>query len=347
MIARRFEPGPLAAVLPNRSQTLLLQSCLLPGDAARASWEEWLRKTSRTKAALQDVKTGFRRLLALLGYRLRQNRIEVDPEVRVYLRAARVREQLRSEGVRELCRRTLGALAAADAPAIVLRGVMAAETLYPDPALRHCHDLDLMIGLEYMDAAALALEAAGFSRQTARVWRHSSGFPVSIQHTLFRVAALNEGLPDPAAEAMAGTIAGVPAKLLCPAVNLLHFCAHAATTGSHVSPNWAADACFLLERHPEIPWQKVLEWSSRGALALPLTVTLGYLSSELKANIPRFVLDALEDNASRQPWRAAWFAALRSAEGRPLALLRASRGIDRCRAFFYLARRATRLLEIP
>ena len=81
-------------------------------------------------------------------------------------------------------------------------------------------------------------------------------------------------------------------------------------------------------------------------LALPLAVTLGYLSRELKAIVPEFVLDTLADNVSRQMRRAAWFAALRSAEGRPLALLRASHGIDRCRALLYLAGRATRFLDI-
>jgi hypothetical protein len=114
-----------------------------------------------------------------------------------------------------------------------------------------------------------------------------------------------------------------------------------------VTPNWAADAWFLLNRHPEIPWQELVEWSSRGALALPLAVTLGYLVRDLSAAVPGTVLDALEDAASGQPRRAAWFAALRSVEGRPLALLQASRGIDRYRAFMYLAGRAMGLLEIP
>lgn len=347
MSVRRYHAGPLAAALPNRGQTLLLRACLLPPDAASASWEEWLRETARPKETLQDAGAGFKRLLALLGYRLRQDHIEVAPELRAYLRAARVREQLRSEAVRELCKRSLGALAAADVPAIVLRGVMAAETLYPDAALRHCHDLDLMIAPEHLAAAARALETVGYSRVAPRVWRHSSGFPVSIQHTLFRVAAFHESLRDIAADTVVGTIAGVPATLLSPAANLLHLCGHAATTGSHVTPNWASDTWFLINRHPEIPWQKLVEWSSRGALAVPVAVTLRYLAGELNAAVPEIVLDVLEDTASRQPRRAAWFAALRSVEGRPLALLRASRGIDRYRAFMYLAGRATGLLEIP
>ena len=246
MTPHRLKTGPLTAILPNRDQTLLLQACLFPVDAASASWQEWLHKTARPKNTLQDVKGGFKRLLALLGYRLRNDRIEAGPEIRAYLRASRVREQLRSEGVRDLCRRVLAGLASAGVPAIVLRGVMAAETLYPDPALRHCHDLDLMIAPEYMDATALALGPLGFSRRTLRVWHHSSGFPVSIHHRLFRIAEFNQGLHDLTAGAVDGTVADVPATLFCPAANLFHICGHAATTGSHVTPNWVADAWFLL-----------------------------------------------------------------------------------------------------
>jgi len=346
MSARRCEMGPLAAALPNRSQTLLLRTCLLPRDAAKASWEEWLRGTPRPKDTLREVTSGFKRLLALLGYRLRLDDIEAPPEVRAYLRASRVREHLRSERVRELCRDALRALSAAGVPAIVLRGVMAAETLYPDPALRHCHDLDLMIAPERMDTAGRTLEKVGYSRVAAHVWRHSSGFPLSIQHALFRVAELEAGAHDIASDTVSGTVAGVPATLLSPCANLLHLCGHAATTGSHLSPTWAADAWFLLNRHPKIPWERVVEWCTRGPLALPMAVTLGYLVRQLGATAPPDVLGAIEDVASGRPRREAWFAALRSVEGRPMALLRASRGIDRCRAFIYLARRATGFLEI-
>jgi hypothetical protein len=335
-----------AAALPSRNQTLLLRTCLCFSGAARASWEEWLRGTSRPGDRLRDSRGGFKRLVPLLGYQLRQQGIHVDPELASHLRAARVREQLRAESVRDLCRLILTPLAAQSIPAVVLRGVMAAHTLYASPGLRHCHDLDLLIAPEHLDAAARVLKTERYSMVTPRVWRHESGFPVMLHHTLFRIAAFNRNLGDITLNTVSATIAGAPATLLSPEANLVHLCGHASTTGSQVTPNWAADAWLLLHRHPEIQWRQVIEWASRGTLALALSVTLGYLAAELDAPIPPAVLDAVKDAARRQPRRAAWFAALRSVEGRPLALLRSSRGLDRYRAFTYLARRAAGLLEV-
>jgi Uncharacterised nucleotidyltransferase len=338
--------GPLAAALPTSGQTRLLRVCLLSAEAARANWEEWLRGAARPGDRLRDPRGGFKRLLAFLGYRLREQHIEVDAGLRGQLRAARVREQLRADAVRDVCRSALAALSEAGVQAVVLRGVMAAGTLYPDPSLRHCHDLDLLVSAELLEAAARVLEAEGCSRVAPRLFRHASGFPICLHQALFRIGAFNTRLDDVAGETVPAIVAGAQATLLTPAANLLHLCGHAVTTGSHVTPNWAVDAWLLLDRHPELRWEAVVDWASRGALAGPLAATLGYLAGELDAGVPPGVLGALAAAAARQPRRPAWFAALRSAEGRPLALLQASRGLDRCRAFVYLARRAAGLLKV-
>lgn len=64
-------------------------------------------------------------------------------------------------------RRVLEALAAADVPAMLLKGAALVESVYPEPAMREMLDLDILVPLARLDAANGALAALGYRRASA------------------------------------------------------------------------------------------------------------------------------------------------------------------------------------
>ncbi len=326
----RIPAEMLGLSLPTDLQTLLLRVCLVDAAEVRPEWERWAAATPRAKYVLGG-RAGVKRVLALLYWGAQRQGIVLEKELGTYLRAACLREQVRFETVRAVCGEALGCLAARGVVALVLKGVMAAETLYPEAWLRHCHDLDLLVPEEQLDAAAGALREAGFEpRESARpphgsvALVHGSGFPVSLHTQLFRAAAFNAGLADIWRRSVAASLAGAPVRLLPPADTLVHLLVHAATTGSRISPCWAADAWFLIARRPDLDWERVVALAT-GHRALPLALTWEYLARRLAVPAPAPVLENLRAQAvaagplSRE---AARLAVVLSAQVWPLGVLR-------------------------
>ena len=155
--------GPLAALLlPNPRQTLLLQAAVGPPDAAAAALATWL---AGARAATEDLAAGpggGRLLAPLIAHNLAGAGDLGAARLWTYLRTALVREQLRSRAARAIYAEALEALGRAGVRPVVLRGVAASESVYPDPGLRHCHDLDLLLPGDRLAEAGRALTAAGF-----------------------------------------------------------------------------------------------------------------------------------------------------------------------------------------
>ena len=73
---------------------------------------------------------------------------------------------------------------------------------------------------------------------------------------------------------------------------------HAFFAKHHESLRWVCDSWFLIDRRPHLDWDVLVDCARRHRLALPLSVTLGYLAEVLKAPIPEMVLDRLNAAAS-------------------------------------------------
>lgn len=189
--------------------------------------------------------------------------VELDPALRSRLRAARAHEELRLEATAQACREALAA------DVVVLRGVALAHTVYDEPALRHCHDIDLLV-------------PAG-----AGVTRHASGFPVARHTSLLRHRRI--GVEDVATvDAM---IAGVAARVLDASGALVHVCAHAASGGAAHSPLWAIDAGLLIRRGPD--WDQVVERAREWRCARVTGSALGWLQRDLGVAVPGEVVREL------------------------------------------------------
>lgn len=320
--------------LPSPVQTAALKVCL-HGDAK--AFEEWRRligMTANAREILGARSGGLRRLLSLAYGRFRESEVTLDRSLLTYLRTARVREQLRTESVRQICKRVLDTLGAAGLSPVVLKGVALAETVYPDPASRHCHDLDLLVSSRELDSASTALREIGFRtltmpRSRDSVWLvDDSAFPIGLHSSLYRVPLWNDRRRRYMDAAMVKSIAGTPAKVLAPVDALLHTCCN-GLSGSHGSPCWVADAWFLLAENPGIDWDLLVEIAQRDHQAQTVRIAFECLASALDAPIPERVLEALRrspllDHEIDSIRRAA----LLSVHGSRLGLMRRARRPD-------------------
>jgi len=256
----------LRAILPSEDRTALLRACLLSGEAGRRAWEAWLEWRGDAKKTFEDDDTGLKGLLPLVQAALERNGITGDKPLLTYLRAARLREELRSKVYRDICGRVLSALAAADVPVIALKACVVAETAYETPAVRHCHAVDLLVRDGDMARTAGILAAQDFARARVQLvrgphhvsYQHSSGLPLELHSRFFHIPYYEPPMGEIWARSQPRTIAGAATHILSPADNLLHVCGDAASMRARANLRWASDAWHIIDQHRDLDWQGFL-----------------------------------------------------------------------------------------
>jgi hypothetical protein len=213
-------------------------------------------------------------------------------------------------------------------PFIVLKGAALAEGVYPDPRLRHSHDLDLLLEDGDIEPGARALVASGWrpvrspmlpSPLHASPLEHHSRLRVELHR---RLAIPYYTLPYDLvwARRSVQAVADREVHVLAPDDALVHLCAHAMASTPIL--RWAPDIWFLMERHPTLDWTRFLATVTAGRLALPCTTTLQYLNAAIGLRIPAATLGAL-DRLSAQARFIERQAARPWAPGEPQTLLAA------------------------
>ena len=299
----------LRVILPSPGQTLLLRGCLLPGEAGHRAWTAWRESVGDSSAAFEKDREGLKGLLPLVQAGLQRSHYGEDRRLLTYARAAWLREQLRGQAFRDICAEVLSALDAAGLPVITLGSAVMAETVYHDPSVRHCHAIDILVREEDLTAAAGEIRSLGFTRAGRRQesgpqhlsWRHETGLPLELRARLFQ-----PGFGDPSADGLEArsrsqTIAGMPARILSPADNLLHICGRAVNTRARANLRWACDAWSIIDRHRDLDWQVLVDGAVECDLALPLFVQLRYLAKALDSPVPDEVSAGLAGAVQRNP----------------------------------------------
>jgi hypothetical protein len=167
----------LGAVLPDAGETDLLRACLWRGDPARTAWQAFARDAGDLRELFRADHGSRKRLGPLLAAALRDNAIAADPAFLTVLRTAQLREELRAEIYSEILADVLAALDSIDVPVLVLSGAAFGESLYASPALRHSHDIDLLLREADVPRAADLLAARGFTRTGPAQLERPSGEP--------------------------------------------------------------------------------------------------------------------------------------------------------------------------
>jgi hypothetical protein len=289
----------LAALLQGSDDTRFLRGCLLEGPKAGSAWAAW---TAGPSLADLDAEQAARlRALAPLALAATvRHGIELPPEIVRALRARRLAEARRAERYRQILVDTLRTLAGDGIHPVLLKGAALADTVYLDPLLRHCHDIDLLLGHDLLDRCSRALTDTGFDRGATdtpplqRSWVHRSGLPLFLHATSCRVPYYRVPVHDLIEAAETRLVAGLRVRVLSPGHALLQVCTQGLAKGRGVASLWwALDAWHLAERAGPETWGVLVDCARRHTLALPLAATLAYVRDELDGRVPTEVLDAL------------------------------------------------------
>jgi len=286
----------LSAILPDATQTLLLRSCVLPDQRGGEALRSWLALQNDAQRALTRRFTKW--LLPLVHEAVRRHGVHMDARLLTVLKTASLREDLRARTFLAICKSVVHAVSDEDRGAVLLKGAALAQTAYPDPKLRHSHDIEILVPSTDLLGVASALSTLRLSRighDPAGVvcLTHDSGLPVVLRRELFRVPFYNSIVTDACARAKHVVIAGAPARVLSPADALLHCCGHALHSQSRESHRWIVDAWFIVARWRDLDWEELMRIADHGRLTIPLAVLLTYLAYNLDAPIPLSALDAL------------------------------------------------------
>jgi hypothetical protein len=291
----------LQLLLPTPQQILLLRAMLLTDAQGCDAWRRWLAATGDPKQLFAQDSQGIKQLVPLLYAAVQRNHVPVDRDTLSYLRIAYAREKLRGEVYREVGRHTLSLLQAEGIPCIVLKGAAMAETVYRDWALRHCHDLDILVEGANLARATDALARAGFRISTtdqadkpySSTAQHASGLPVTLHTRLFDHPYYRFPFAEAWARRQRTTILTMTAHMLAPADNLLHICGHASCSPSRATLRWLCDIGHIIARTPALDWDLLVHTARQGHLSLPLFLSLSCLQAELGAPIPPVILERL------------------------------------------------------
>ena len=295
---RKFESAEFSC-LPTREQTRLLRAFLWKGEEGRQAWLEWRDQVGDPIKAIKGGTRNLRRLLPLLHTAAERN--GVSGNLLTYLRMAGFREELRSKKYRSILNGVLSAFQKANFSAVVLKGAALADMVYPSPALRHCHDIDMLIGQADLSQVLKLLSGLEFQPSNGIAggdgddlyFEHSSGLPLVLHRGLFAKSDNDLPFSEVWNRADTRTIAGTQARVLCPIDNLIHVCELAFVQGNRAALSWVSDSWFIIDRTPMLAWDD-LPGRLRGRLIkMALYITLHYLAEEIHARIPEPVLDRL------------------------------------------------------
>ena len=177
----------LGALLPDGPDTNLLRSCLWPGEAGRSAWQAFVRDAGDLRELFRADHGSRKRLGPFLAAALRDNGATADSALLTVLRTAHLREELRAGIYTEILADVLETLRSSGVPAVTLTGAAFGMTLYAAPALRHSHDIDVLVREEDIPRAAEALAARGLRRTGPAQLMHRRALPVHLHARLLPV----------------------------------------------------------------------------------------------------------------------------------------------------------------
>lgn len=311
-----------SVLLPDREETLFLKASL--GVDTQRSWGDWRACKPDLNMAIAS-SPACKRLLPLLFFTLKRSGIAVAQGELALLRVAASWERQRAERVGSLLVDILATLKESSIEPVVLKGVALAHLAYPEPWLRHCHDLDLLIPEHQHSRAVEAISRLGFSRkksetsnQAKLVLVHTDGLPVSIHAGLYPDFSTFSCIGS-SPGAIRAKIGGVLALVLAPEEILLFMAAQLLAGRIRDRTSWVVDTVFLLRatKADDIDWTALADEARDRGLALVLLAMLTYLDAEFDAQIPELALLSLCRKARLGP----------EARDRLLFLLRKNPGI--------------------
>ncbi len=301
----------LSVLLPDARDTELLRAALAPGSEGRDSWVRWREGVRDVKSALAEGRPVLTHLLPLLHANTRRNGAEVDKEFRLAMAAATLQEERRVESVFEILADALEILKAAGVDATVLKGTALAASVYPAKALRHCHDIDLLVSSDRLAHAEEVLIQSGRYRSlekdpsgSDRRVVHASGLPLELHSRLLRFSSDKQAEETVLVRRQTLRSGGQELPILSKGDALWHVWGHAASGGNRGTLQWVADAWHLIGRFTPADWEAFRASVCEMGQALSAYVCLRYLFRTLGAKVPDSELRFLQGAAQHVGRRA-------------------------------------------
>jgi hypothetical protein len=272
----------LAALLPGHDEGLLLQACLADGDRCGSAWQAFTANGRDLAELFRTDRGEQKRLGPLLVWNLRRNGVEAESALLTVLRTGLLREELRSELYRGILMDALRALDEARVVFLVLGGGDLGMSAYPEPMLRHAHDIDLLMGESDVERSARALERAGFHRVASGdgivELRHGRDLPVRLNTSLFHLSCHPSSFDALLSSNRIHDLGGRSARVLAREDALAFLLGRACYSAKRATLQWACDA-WMLARNGPLRAERLIDTLARARLLLPASVLLRYLAS--------------------------------------------------------------------
>ena len=301
---------------PSREQEHLLRAALLKGEVAQSSFEEWLSMVD-----LDEIDLGSYRLLPLLYANLKKSKI-AHPLMNKFKGAHRhawYENQVLFQAMADLLR----LFRKSGIKTMALKGAALNQLYYGDSGQRPMQDFDILVPTtDAVKAIALMRQSHWRSKipfqqllKTYRLsfthacsFRNPRGLEMDLHWHALYTSLFHLADEDFWQSAVEIGIHEVPTLAMNPTDQLFHVCVHGACW-NYVPPiRWVADAAKILEKTPEIDWNRMQFLAEKHRLILPLRDTLKYLKDLLDAPVSSDLLGALNkysiSKAQRLEYRA-------------------------------------------
>lgn len=242
---------PFASRHPTLEEQRLVRLCLCRDDGEAAQIWEDLTPLRRRIASHSQLRSPLRRLLPLLRYALKARGVALEDRLEATLRAATLWETHRMRRIEQIIADVLDALQSLSATPVLLKGVSLAWRDYPEPWLRHCHDLDLLLPADAHEAAQTLLLGAGArlegrGQAASRVLRWPGGLPILLHSRLTSGGEGGESETLARSRATAAMVAGRSVLLLHPSDCVAQLAAQLAEGVARDGLCWVPDLVMLL-----------------------------------------------------------------------------------------------------
>jgi hypothetical protein len=283
----------------SETNQLLVKTALLSGSAAREAGVAWLNSVD-----IEAPHEGSRRLFSLAYDNLRRE--NVDHPLMPILKGSKRYNWYKNRLLFRAVDPVITALKRAGVEVILLKGAALVSLYYRDYALRAMKDVDLLVPFDKAVAATNLLVSLGWYpkipitalESQLRYDNARSFYDQNRQNIDLHWHMLPSCVGPHSDDSFWEASREIPfesnqVRVLHPADQFLHACAHGAEWGRPASVEWIADAIFMLRETPNFDWDRLQAQARMRELTVCLREALYYLHDTLDAPVPAEVMNSL------------------------------------------------------
>lgn len=267
--------------LPTPASTAALRAALWAGDGGREAFTRWADEVGDPRALPPERRQAVRELAPQLEVARQTHGLAAPGALGLLLRLAADHERRRWRPYRDAALDLL----ADEADPVISGGLATAFAAYPEPALRHCHDLDRL----------------GPSPASTT---HPSGLPGEVHPG--RVPAVwgaDGDLGAIRARAVPDDRLGRPLHRLAVGDLLVTVLVYSLAGRRPDSVRWASDAWLLAGVATDADWRVLATTLAEHRLGPVVLPALTYLAEDLRGGVPPAILDEVAEGPGPDPDR--------------------------------------------